>query len=133
MEQDPLEGSDEPHEFVDSSRVIVPETRKRLVWLERTLKEAEGHATPRGTFRESKRPKKYSGYATLMCKIIEYEPSTLVEVAEHQVWRDAMVDEYKSMLKNDVWEIVPRPERKSVLSSKWIYKIKHATNGSIDK
>ena len=36
-------------------------------------------------------------------------------------------------MKNGVWEIVPRPEDKSVVTSKWIYKIKHATYGSIEK
>ena len=36
-------------------------------------------------------------------------------------------------MKNGVWDIVPKPEGKSVVSSKWIYKIKHATNGSIEK
>ena len=29
--------------------------------------------------------------------------------------------------------MVPRPKGKYVMSSKWIYKIKHATDGSIDK
>ena len=36
-------------------------------------------------------------------------------------------------MKNDVWDVVPRPEGKSVVTSKWIYKIKHAADGSIDK
>lgn len=36
-------------------------------------------------------------------------------------------------MKNDVWEIVPRLEGKTVVTSKWIYKIKHVTDGSIDK
>jgi hypothetical protein len=36
-------------------------------------------------------------------------------------------------MKNDVWEVVPKPENKDVVSSKWIFKIKHATNGSIVK
>jgi hypothetical protein len=35
--------------------------------------------------------------------------------------------------KNDIWDIVPRPKRKSVVSSNWLYKIKHPTNGSIEK
>jgi hypothetical protein len=30
--------------------------RKILAWAHQTLQEAEGHATPHGTFRESKRP-----------------------------------------------------------------------------
>ena len=36
-------------------------------------------------------------------------------------------------MKNDVWDIVPKPKNKSVVSSKWIYKIKHAADGSIEK
>ena len=43
------------------------------------------------------------------------------------------MEEYQSIMKNDVWEIVPRPEGKSVVSSRWIYKIKHGADGSIEK
>jgi hypothetical protein len=44
-----------------------------------------------------------------------------------------MVEEYQSIMKNDVWEVVPRPEGKSVVTSKWLFKIKHAADGSIEK
>jgi hypothetical protein len=44
-----------------------------------------------------------------------------------------MVEEYTSIMKNDVWDIVPRPEGKSVVSSRWLYKIKHVADGSIKK
>ena len=43
-----------------------------------------------------------------------------------------MIEEYQSIMKNDVWDVFPRPG-KSVVTSKWIYKIKHATYGSIEK
>ena len=36
-------------------------------------------------------------------------------------------------MKNDVWDVVPRLEGKSVVTSKWIYKIKHVADGSIEK
>jgi hypothetical protein len=36
-------------------------------------------------------------------------------------------------MKNDVWEIVPKPKEKSVVASKWVYKIKHAVDESVDK
>jgi hypothetical protein len=48
-------------------------------------------------------------------------------------WKEAMMEEYLSIMKNDVWEIVPRSEGKFVVTSKWIYKIKHAVDVSIDK
>jgi hypothetical protein len=36
-------------------------------------------------------------------------------------------------MQNDVWDVVPRPKKKFVVSSKWIYKTKHAGDGSIEK
>jgi hypothetical protein len=44
-----------------------------------------------------------------------------------------MEEEYQSIMKNDVWDIVSRLEGKSVVNSKWIYIIRHATNGSVEK
>jgi hypothetical protein len=44
-----------------------------------------------------------------------------------------MMEEYQSIMKNDVWEVVPRTEGKSVFTSKWFFKIKHAVDGSIEK
>ena len=44
-----------------------------------------------------------------------------------------MVEEYQSILKNDGWDIVPRPKHKSAISSKWLFKIKYAPDGSIEK
>jgi hypothetical protein len=44
-----------------------------------------------------------------------------------------VAEEYQSILKNDVWDIVLRPEGKSVVISKCVYKIKHAADGSVEK
>ena len=44
-----------------------------------------------------------------------------------------MVEEYDSIVKNSVWEIVPRPIDKSVVGLRWIYKVKQAANGSVEK
>jgi hypothetical protein len=44
-----------------------------------------------------------------------------------------MMEEYQFIMKNDVWEFFPRTEGKFVVTSKWVYKIRHAIDGSIDK
>jgi hypothetical protein len=44
-----------------------------------------------------------------------------------------MTEEYQSIMKNEVWEIVPRPKNKDVVSSRWLFKIKHDVDGSIEK
>jgi hypothetical protein len=43
------------------------------------------------------------------------------------------MEEYASIMKNDEWEVVPRLEGKKVVGSKWVYKVKHAAHGSMDK
>jgi hypothetical protein len=68
-----------------------------------------------------------------MTQLIDDEPSTHEQVAQHGVWQKATMEEYASVMKNDVWEVVPRPESKKVVGSKWIYMVQHAANGSVDK
>jgi hypothetical protein len=91
----------EPERHVDPPREATV-TRKRPAWLQNTLQEAEGHTAPKGSLRKSKRPHKFSIYVALMSKIIDSEPSTFEEAAKQQVWKDAMIEEYQSIMKNDV-------------------------------
>ena len=44
-----------------------------------------------------------------------------------------MVKEYDSIVKNSAWEIVPKSVGKSVVGSRWIYKVNKATDGSVEK
>jgi hypothetical protein len=83
--------------------------------------------------RQIKKPKPFSSYMALMCDLIEKEPTCFEEAIQRKEWADAMTEEYQSIIKNDVWEIVPRPKNKDVVSSKWLYKIKHVVVGSIEK
>ena len=58
-----------------------------------------------------------------MTSLRDTVPTTYKEAFVHQVWRDAMMEEYNFIMKNGVWDFVPRPEGKSVVTSKWLYKI----------
>jgi hypothetical protein len=44
-----------------------------------------------------------------------------------------MAEEYDSIVHNDVWDVVPRPLGKSVVTSKWLYKTKIIADGSVEK
>ena len=86
-----------------------------------------------GLQRGRKRTRSFSGYVALLCDFIDKEPSSYEEAVKQKEWKDAMIEEYQSIMKNDFWNVVPRLEGKSVVTSKWIYKIKHAADGSIEK
>ena len=72
-------------------------------------------------------------YVVAMSTMIQATPSTFGEAVKEQVWKDSMAEEYESIMKNDVWDVVPRPKDKSVVTLKWIFKIKHGIDGSIEK
>jgi hypothetical protein len=54
------------------------------------------------------------------------------EAYEKKEWWDTIIEDFNS-IKNYVWEIILRPMGKSMIDSIRLYKIKHATNGSIEK
>eukprot|EP00253_Pinus_taeda_P032018 PITA_32018 len=43
-----------------------------------------------------------------------------------------MAEEYESIMKNNVCEVVLRPKLKSLVTLKWLYKIKRGDDGSIE-
>ena len=67
-----------------------------------------------------------------MYDLVDKDPTCFEAAVQKKEWVEVMMEEYQSIMKNDVWEVVPKLEGKSVVSSKWIYKIKHTTDGSIE-
>ena len=57
------------------------------------------------------------------------EPSSFEEVVEDTAWVDTMVEEYDSIVRNSAWEIVPGPKGKSMVGSRWIYKVRQRSDG----
>ena len=50
------------------------------------------------------------------------EPKSVKEAlsSEHSVqWENAMNSEYSSLIKNDTWQLVPPPNDKNIVGSKW--------------
>jgi len=61
------------------------------------------------------------------------ETSSFEEAVEDPAWVDVVVEESDSIVRNSASEIVPRPEGKSVVGSRWIYKVKQEADGSVEK
>jgi hypothetical protein len=102
-------------------------------WVRELIQYAEKYGAPEGTMRQIKKPKPFSSCIDFMCDLIEKEPTCFEESIQKKEWVDSMTEEYHSIINNNVWEVVPRPMNKDVVSSKWICTIKHASYGSIEK
>jgi len=137
--KDELQDVDQPHEKVhgvEETTHVAPNIRgrKHTTEAERLNLDAEKIVgAPTSQRRQRQSPDRYTGYMALMSKCIVTEPSSFQEAVEDPAWVDAMVEEYDSIVRNSAWEIVPRPEGKSVVGSRWIYKVKQAADGSVEK
>jgi len=69
----------------------------------------------------------------MMTELVEIDPSSFEEVVEKPVWVDAMVEEYDSIVRNNVWEVVLRLPDQSMVGSRCLYKVNHEADGSIEK
>jgi hypothetical protein len=55
------------------------------------------------------------------------EPTNFEESSQEDNWIRAMneeLDQIEKIEKNNTWELVPRPEDKNVIGSKWVFKNK---------
>jgi hypothetical protein len=46
-------------------------------------------------------------------------------------WRAAMAEEYKALVDDGTWRLVPRPPRANVITGKWVFKHKFRADGSL--
>jgi hypothetical protein len=109
-------------------------SHKRKPACERELiQDGEKYGVPEGTTRQVKRPKPFSSYTALMCNLLDEEPTCFEEAIQKKEWEDAMTEEYRSIMKNEVREIILSSKNKDGVSYRWLFKIKYATDGSIEK
>lgn len=80
----------------------------------------------------------YDGYVVhhyaCMAKVVQdVEPTCFDEAVENVNWEKAMDEEMAALYGNETWDLVPLPEGKNAIGCKWVYKMKHNNDGSINK
>lgn len=55
------------------------------------------------------------------------------EAAEKILRQDAMKEEFLTIQKNQMWDLVDLPKRKKSIGLKWVFKTKYNSNGSFQK
>ena len=64
------------------------------------------------------------------------EPNTIEEALsrpDKSLWQDAIDKELKSLGQNHTWDETSRPSNRNIVGSKWVFKIKRKSDGSIDR
>jgi Reverse transcriptase (RNA-dependent DNA polymerase) len=48
-------------------------------------------------------------------------------------WKYVMFEDMRALIKNDTWDMIPRPSGKNTVRCKWVYSIKHTPEGKVDR
>lgn len=62
-----------------------------------------------------------------------YEPQYYHQVVPHAHWHEAMNNELLAMEANKTWLVVPLSSGLHSIGCKWVYKVKHKADGSIER
>ena len=62
-----------------------------------------------------------------------HDPENFAEASGNPDWDAAMDEEYRSLMVNDTWDLVPLPKGRKLVRCKWVYKTKYASDGSVER
>jgi hypothetical protein len=62
-----------------------------------------------------------------------HDPETFAEALGHPYWDTTMNEEYRSLMENDTWDLVPLPKGRKLVICKWVYRTKYASDGSVER
>eukprot|EP00794_Sanderia_malayensis_P003565 gene3565-biopygen3052 len=64
------------------------------------------------------------------------EPTTIQQALNSPAkgkWKAALDSEYSSLMKNEAWNLVQLPQGRKPIGCRWVFKIKHHADGSIER
>ena len=67
------------------------------------------------------------------CYLSQFESKKVDEALQDVDWVNSMHEELHQFVRNDVWELVPRPKGVNVIGTKWIFKNKSDKHGTVIK
>jgi transposase InsO family protein len=96
------------------------------------------HPPPtRRSGRERKAPDRYGNWSKHVKVANDLDtPKTwkqLLKSPNKLPWLKAADDEFASLLGMNTWRLVPRPQKRKIIKSKWVFKIKRRPDKSIQK
>jgi hypothetical protein len=69
-----------------------------------------------------------------LAQVLEtHDPKTFAGASGHPDWDTTMNEEYRSLMENDTWDLVPLPKGRKLVRCKWVYRTKYASYGSVER
>ncbi|KAJ0536907.1 putative RNA-directed DNA polymerase [Helianthus annuus] len=90
-----------------------------------------------GTFKPNLKHTSYLANAMHSCLhaalLTNTIPKGFKSASKHPHWMVAMQDELKALHRNQTWTLVPRPSSTNIVGSKWVFRTKYHSDGSLNR
>ena len=83
------------------------------------------------TLRKCTIDKCVANFVSYSCYLLQVEPTKVKAALQDENWVKAMNDELLLFQRNDVWTLVPKPEGKHIIGTKWIFHNKTDEEGNV--
>ena len=60
-------------------------------------------------------------------------PTTFLQASKHPHWMTAMKEEFQALQSTGTWDLVPSHPSLNLVGCKWVFKVKHKPDGSIER
>ena len=121
-------------DILHTERMFMERAKVMPRWLKQTLQDSKMTSPLVGRTRSSSRnaSSNFVDYS-LIATTCNEEPLTFEDAFDDPLWINAMQSEMDSIHRNGTWELCELPKGKNVIGTKWVYKIKRKSDGSIDR
>ncbi|KAB2605030.1 hypothetical protein D8674_004747 [Pyrus ussuriensis x Pyrus communis] len=75
----------------------------------------------------------FRGFTAILDIHESSEPTHYKQAVSSVHWRNAMQEEFEALQKQGTWELVPVPQNRNVIGSKWVYKLKKDQDGKVSR
>lgn len=76
-------------------------------------------------------PYKSQSFIAKVCEI--QEPANFTEASQYPLWLEAMAKEIDALNSNHTWDLTDLPPEKRAIGSKWVFKVKLKSDGSLER
>ncbi|GJY18393.1 retrovirus-related pol polyprotein from transposon TNT 1-94 [Tanacetum coccineum] len=134
LNEQTTEASPSPLILSQTSELPAPQdrwSRDRHIELVNIIGKPLDGVTTRSRIRDSKAASAHEClYVNFLSQI---EPKRLIEALKEEGWIISMQEELNQFERNKVWTLVPLPNRKTIIRTKWIYRNKMDEYGIVIK
>ncbi|KAI1003447.1 hypothetical protein K3495_g4758 [Podosphaera aphanis] len=92
--------------------------------------------TPAAPRRSTRDRRQHDRYRNFKAQAVTTGPNThkqAMAADDVERWREAVDEEMDALRRSDTWSIVPRPNDRSIVGLRWVFKVKHNADGSIER